>query len=74
MNDDSDGLGPGFWLMLIGGCVAAVIAGGILFYLFGMAWYAWGLLGAFVCFGAVALGAAYIIDRREKNRRKSLAV
>jgi Kef-type K+ transport system membrane component KefB len=65
-------LGARFWLGLLGVCVGAVVAGAILFLLFGLAWSAWGFMGAFIALSAVGLGFAYIHDRREQNRRGRL--
>jgi membrane protein implicated in regulation of membrane protease activity len=66
-------LGGRFWLGLLGVCVGAVVAGAILFLLFGWAWWAWGFMGAFIVLSAIALGFAYIHDRREQNRRNRVA-
>lgn len=66
-------LGGRFWLGLLGVCVGAVVAGAILFLLFGWAWSAWGFMGAFIVLSAIALGFAYIHDRREQNRRRGIA-
>jgi Kef-type K+ transport system membrane component KefB len=66
-------LGARFWLGLLGICVGAVVVGAILFLLFGLAWSAWGFMGAFIVLGALAIGLAYIHDRREQNRRRRLA-
>jgi Kef-type K+ transport system membrane component KefB len=65
-------LGARFWLGLLGICVGAVVVGAILFILFGLAWSAWGFMGAFIVLSALALGFAYIHDRREQNRRRRL--
>jgi Kef-type K+ transport system membrane component KefB len=66
-------LGGKFLLGLLGVCVGAVAAGAILFLLFGWAWSAFGFIGALIVLSAIALGAAYIHDRREQNRRRRLA-
>ncbi len=65
-------LGAKFWFGLLGICVGAVAVGAILFLLFGWAWSAWGFMGAFIVLSVVALGFAYIHDRREQNRRGRL--
>jgi Kef-type K+ transport system membrane component KefB len=62
-------LGAKFWLGLLGVCVGAVVAGAILFLLFGWAWSAFGFIGALIVLGALAIGFAYIHDRRENRRR-----
>ena len=66
-------LGARFWFGLLGICVGAVVAGAILFLLFGWAWSAFGFIGAFIVLGALAIGFAYVHDRREQNRRRRLA-
>jgi Kef-type K+ transport system membrane component KefB len=66
-------LGAKFWLGLLGVCVGAVVAGAILFLLFGWAWSAFGFIGALIVLGALAIGFAYIHDRRQENRRRRLA-
>ena len=43
------------------------IAVGILFLLVGAALFAWGILGAFVVFGGLALGIAWLYDRRKQT-------
>ena len=65
-------LGGRFWLGLLGICVGAVVVGAIVFLLFGWAWSAFGFIGAFIVFGAVILGLAYLHDRREQSRRGRL--
>ena len=66
-------LGAKFFFGLLGICVGAVVVGAILFLLFGWAWSAWGFMGAFIVLSAIALGFAYVHDRREQNRRRRLA-
>ncbi len=66
-------LGGKFWLGLFGICVGAVVVGAILFLLFGWAWSAFGFIGALIVLAAVAIGFAYIHDRRQENRRRRLA-
>ena len=66
-------LGGRFLLGLLGVCVGAVAAGAILFLLFGWAWSAFGFIGALIVLSLLALGFAYIHDRREQNRRRRLA-
>ena len=66
-------LGARFWFGLLGICVGAVVVGAILFLLFGWAWSAFGFIGAFIVLGALAIGFAYVHDRREQNRRRRLA-
>jgi Kef-type K+ transport system membrane component KefB len=66
-------LGARFWLGLLGICVGAVVVGAILFLLFGWAWSTFGFIGALIVLGALAIGFAYIHDRREQNRRRGLA-
>ena len=60
---DDDSLGGRFWLRVVG-LIVAVTAGTIaVLYLFGYAWYSWGLVGALVVLGAVAVAAARVMDR-----------
>jgi bacteriorhodopsin len=66
-------LGAKFWFGLIGIAIAAVVAGAILIAVFGWAWYAWGFAGAFLLISALLLAFGWIYDKREQNRRKSLA-
>jgi membrane protein implicated in regulation of membrane protease activity len=61
-------LGGRFWLGLLGICAGAVVAGAILFLLFGWAWSAFGFIGALIVLGALAVGFAYVHDRREQKR------
>ena len=41
--------------------------------LIGAVWYAWGLFGLFLAIVLVFGGVGYIMDRRERTRRESLA-
>lgn len=66
-------LGARFWLGLLGICVGAVVVGAILFLLFGWAWSTFGFIGALIVLGALAIGFAYIHDRRQENRRRLAA-
>jgi membrane protein implicated in regulation of membrane protease activity len=63
-----EGLGGRFWLMMFLYIVGAVVAGAVILFLFTSIWYAWGLFGAFVLFGAVLLGFAWIHDKRAAKR------
>jgi hypothetical protein len=73
MNDNNEGLGVKFWLVLMGICAGAVVAAGIVFVIFGRMWEAWGFFGAFLVLCGVLLLVAWGTDRREANRRKRLA-
>jgi hypothetical protein len=55
-----------FWLWIAAVIVGGGIAVGILFLVVGAALFAWGILGAFVVFGALALGIAWLYDRRRQ--------
>ncbi len=66
-------LGGKFWLGLIAAVVGVALAGVLLFWFFGTIWYSWGLLGAIAVFAVIALGFAYVVDRREKQRRSGLS-
>jgi membrane protein implicated in regulation of membrane protease activity len=66
-------LGARFWLGLLGICVGAVVVGAILFLLFGWAWSAFGFIGALIVLALIAIGFAYVHDRRQENRRRRLA-
>ena len=72
--DDSDdeGLGGRFWLKLIGLIVAGGFVVMLLFGLFGRAWYTWGMLGALIFMGLLAIGFGYAYDRREQKRRSGI--
>ena len=53
--------------------VGVALAGVLLFWFFGTIWYSWGLLGAIAVFAVIALGFAWVVDRREKQRRSGLS-
>jgi len=59
---DDDALGGRFWLRVVGMILAVTIGSIAVLYLFGYAWYSWGLVGALLAFGAVAVGAAWVMD------------
>lgn len=56
-----------FWLWLAAVIIGGGIAAGIIFLLVGAALVAWGVLGALVAFGALALGIAWLYDRRKAH-------
>jgi hypothetical protein len=56
-----------FWLWIAAVIVGGGIAVGILFLVVGAALFAWGILGAFVVFGALALGIDWLSDRRRQT-------
>jgi hypothetical protein len=66
-------MGGKFWLWLVAVLIGVGAGTVLLFMLFGRAWYAWGLFGALLVFSAVAIGIAWVFDRRDQQRRKSLA-
>lgn len=65
-------VGGRFWLGMIATIVGVGIAVGILFLLVGAALVAWGILGAFVVFGGIALGIAWLYDKRKAAEYDSL--
>jgi hypothetical protein len=67
-----DGLGAGFWLKAIGAIFAFGIGGILLFSLIGMAWYAWGLLGAFLFVVLLLVVIGWIYDRAQAKRYEEL--
>jgi membrane protein implicated in regulation of membrane protease activity len=68
-----DELGAGFWLKMIGVIVAIGVAGLVVFLIIGMAWYAWGFLGAFLFVVAVLAGIAWFYDRSHARRYDDLS-
>lgn len=56
-----------FWLWLVAVIVGGGIAAAIIFILVGAALVAWGVLGALVAFGGIALGIAWWYDRRKQH-------
>ncbi len=60
---DDDSLGGRFWLRVVGLIVGVTVASIAVLFLFGYAWYSWGLIGALVVLGAVAVVAAWVMDR-----------
>lgn len=63
-----EGIGAKFWLLLIGGTLAAVLGFFLIVFLFGYAWYAWGFIGAAIALVAVAAAVQWVMDRRARNR------
>jgi hypothetical protein len=63
-------LGWGFWLKSAIFVVVAGLALMILFFVFGVVWAAWGVLGTFAFVAAVLLLIGWIYDRREAKRRE----
>jgi hypothetical protein len=59
-------MGGRFWVGMLATIIAVGIAVGILFLLIGAAAVAWGFFGAMVVFAALALGIAWIYDRRKQ--------
>jgi hypothetical protein len=55
-----------FWLWMGAVIIGGGIAAAIIFLLVGAALFAWGVLGSLIVFGAIALGIAYIYDRRKQ--------
>lgn len=66
-------LGGKFWLGLIAAVVGVALAGVLLFWFFGHIWYTYGLLASIAVFAVIALGIAYVFDRRERQRRSELS-
>jgi hypothetical protein len=62
------GLGARFWVSIIGGTIACVVAAIVLFLVIGEAWLRWGFLGMFLVFAALMLGIGWVVDRRARNR------
>jgi hypothetical protein len=65
-------VGGRFWLGTAATIIGVGIAVGILFLIVGAALFAWGVLGAFVVFGGIALGIAWIYDKRRQAEYDSL--
>jgi hypothetical protein len=62
-------LGAKFWLGLVGACAGVAIAAGVIFVIFGAAWYAWGAVGAMiVVVGMVVLGVSLANKISERRR------
>jgi hypothetical protein len=59
-------VGGRFWVGLMASIVGIGIAVGILFLFVGAALATWGVLGAFIVFGGIALAFAWFYDRRKQ--------
>jgi len=57
---------------MIGAIVGIGIAAAIVFLLIGAALVTWGVLGAFIVFGGLALGIGWFYDRRRVREYESL--
>ena len=68
MNNDSEGLGFGFYAKLVGLCLGIGLIAFVILLVLARAVYAWGFLGAFAIFSIVLLAIAWMYDRREANR------
>lgn len=68
MNNDSEGLGFGFYAKLVGLCLGIGIIAFVILLLIARAAYAWGFLAAFLVFSLVLLGIAWFYDRRQASR------
>ena len=55
-----------FWLGMLAAIVGIGIAAGILFVVIGAAFIAWGVLGALIVFGGIALLIGWMSDRRRQ--------
>jgi hypothetical protein len=59
-------VGGRFWIGMLATIVGIGIAAGILFLVVGGALLTWGILGALIVFGGIALGIAWVSDRRKQ--------
>ena len=66
--DEGSEMGAKFWLGVVGITAALAIGGLVLFLLIGWAWYAWGFVGMFLFFSAIALALAWLSDKRNERR------
>jgi hypothetical protein len=67
-DDDDNGLGGKFWLMVIGATIALGIGALILFAFIDVIWYAWGFFGALLFVFLVIGVIGYVMDRRAQQR------
>ena len=65
---DAEGLGMKFWLGLLAFAIACGVGCVLVFVLFGLAWAAWGLVGAVIEFVVLALAANWLMQRRARRR------
>jgi Kef-type K+ transport system membrane component KefB len=72
IGDEGSDMGARFWLGVVGVTAALAIGGLVLFLLIGWAWYAWGFVGMFLFFSAIALGLAWLSDKRTERRYREL--
>ena len=67
--EPDEGMGGRFWFALIGLGLAVVVAGLVVFVLFGRVWYSYGFFATFLLLALVLIVVAWIYDRREAQRR-----
>jgi hypothetical protein len=65
-------LGGKFWFGVIGVVVGICLAAWLGFLIIGWAWASWGFFGAMFLFAVIAIGGAWLYDRREAKRRRGL--
>jgi membrane protein implicated in regulation of membrane protease activity len=65
-------LGARFWLVFVGGAIACVFAGFLLFLVMGNAWARWGFFTMFLILSAILIGVGWIFDRRTKRKYDSV--
>jgi uncharacterized membrane protein len=58
----------GFWIKMLAAIVGIGIAVGIVFLVIGAALIAWGIFGALIVIGGLALGFAWVYDRRQQTQ------
>ena len=66
---ETESLGAKFWLWLIGGVIAGILAMVAIFVLWGLAWYAWGGAVAIVFMISALVLVAWGSDRLVTRRR-----
>lgn len=72
-DDDDEGMGGKFWFALIGGGLAVVAAGLVLFIVFGRVWYTYGFFATFLLLAIVLIVVAWVFDKRQAAKRRRYA-
>jgi len=65
---DDGSLDGRFWLRTIGLIVAVSLASIAVIFLFGYAWYSWGLIAAMLVLVGVVVAIGYFMDRDDSYR------